>query len=507
MNAELYDDPSPARRLVRRLVGELGYDAAHIAIETLLSRLTLDERIALAHYWPFWARSKQLPPAIVNWRSWGFLTSRRWGKTYGIAQWFNGEVEAGNIRQIGLSAQDEENSILLQVQGTAGLIETAPPWCKPEWEAGAKILHWPNGARAVVRTPERPGKIRGFEYDACWLSELQSWPTKTRAEAMSNFRLATSKQPARIVWDATPKRGNPLLKELIAESESNPERFVIVRGSIYENRDELGAQFIADEEARIGGTRTGREELYGHMLDDDEGVLVQQDWIDRNRKSMPGRILRRVIAIDSAVTKRAGNDLTGIIDAARGTDGLVYILGDYTKQYSPEEWPDVVIDNYFVGRCDCVVVETNKAGDYVTSSLRFAAKAREMTVHVLGKNEIPRHVPGVVNVREVFARGPKAERAKPLSTAYEKRLIAHVFGVDLAELEELLTTWVPEEGMRSPDRIDAEVHAVGELRPEDRNARQGYVGLTAANHALDDASRRPRSPFRFSFGDGGGDAV
>ena len=76
-------------------------------------------------------------------------------------------------------------------QGPSGLLATAPPWSKPVWEATAKQLVWPSGARAYVLTPEAPGNIRGVDYHLSWLSEIQSWPAATREEAFSNFMLTT----------------------------------------------------------------------------------------------------------------------------------------------------------------------------------------------------------------------------------------------------------------------------------------------------------------------------
>lgn len=500
---EIVDDPSPARLLVRRLVADVGREAAHIAIETLLARLPLQKRIALAYHWPFWARPKQLAPPMP-WRSWGFYTARGFGKTRALSQFANDEIEEGRITCLGVAAQDEENTILVNINGPYGLKATAPPWNAPEWIAGEKILKYPNGARAIVRTPEVPGKIRAFEFDATWLSEIQSWPVSKREEAWSNFRIATRIGLARTIWDATPKRGHPILKALLAQNAQDPKRFVIVRGTTYENREALGAGYLEDIEREIGGTRRGREEILGEHLDDSERLLVDLEWIVR--KSMPARLVRRCLAIDPSVTTRAGNDLTGIIDAGLGIDGLAYILGDYSGHHTPAEWAEIVIDKYFAGRCDCVVVERNKAGDLVTQNLRAAAKSHGLAVHVLEKDEVPHHASKVINVREVYARGPKEDRAQPLSTAYEKRRVVHVLGVDLEDLEETITTWEPTAGHRSPDRLDAEVHAVGELlgfRVDVPDLSVGFPGIGAANRALY-APRRARAVARRPFGDGGG---
>lgn len=480
------DDPSPARILVRRLVADLGRAGAHQVLDVMLGKLSAQERAALAVNWTFWARPKQIIPADA-WRNFGFWTGRGFGKTVAISHWVNEEVEAGRITSLGVAAQDEENTILVNIKGPSGLIATAPPWFRPEWESGEKILHWPNGARAIVRTPEVPGKIRGFDYDASWLSELQSWPKAKADEALSNFRLATRLGLCRIIWDTTSKRGNPLLRQLRAENERDPVSYRIVKGTTYENAEALGAGYIEDMENRIGGTRRGREELLGEDLDGDgEDALVLQEWINDHRAPMPERLMRRVLGIDPAVTTRAGNDSTGIIDAGLGLDARAYILGDYTGRHSPAKWAEILIEKYIAGRCDCIVLERNKAGDLVVQNLRAAAKARGLSIVVLEPGKIGRHQAGVINVREVYARGPKEDRAQPLSTAYQKGRVCHVFGIDLADLEETITTWEPTVGHRSPDRLDAEVHAVGELlgfsidRPDPKGSIRSALKITQA---------------------------
>ncbi len=234
-----------AQALVRDLIARVGIQNANASVESLRLQFANCELAAVAASWRFWAREKQLPPA-TSWRTWGFLTGRGFGKTKAISEYINGEVYAGRAMLILLMAQDEASAIAIQVQGPSGLIATAPPWFKPQWEATAQQLVWPNGARAYVRTPEVPGKIRGLEYHLAWLSEIQSWPAATRDEAFSNALLSTRLGYARIVWDATPKRRHPILRELVSTAEKNPKAHVIVRGTTHENASNLGEGYVEE---------------------------------------------------------------------------------------------------------------------------------------------------------------------------------------------------------------------------------------------------------------------
>ncbi len=345
---------------------------------------------------------------------------------------------------------------------------------------------WPNGARAYVRTPEVPGKIRGLEYQLSWIAELQSWPQSTRQEAFDNVFLSTRLGYARIVWDATSKRRHPLLKELLARAAADPAAHVIVRGATYENAANLGPGYVAELEKKFGGTQRGREELLGEMLDDSEFALVKQDWIDDTRREAPSKLVRRVISIDPAVSDRKGSDETGLVEVGLGPDDRAYVLWDKSGKYAPGAWADLVLDRYLEG-ADLVLAETNKGGQLVTQNLRAAAHARGLEVIVVGKEEKPHRVAGKVWVKEVYARGAKEDRAEPVATAYERKRVSHVRGVDLAGLEATLTTWEPKPGAESPGDLDALVHACVELLGLSNNTpdpKQDFVGINAAAKRL-----------------------
>lgn len=472
-------DDSKAGQFVEQL-HSLGPEVAPRVARAMWLKLSVVERAAIAADWSFWGRLKQIAPAH-DWRTWGFLTARGFGKTIGISNHINAEVESGRARLIGLAAQDEQSSIDIQVLGPSGLIATAPPWFKPRWEASALQVVWPNDVRAYVRTPEVPGKIRGLEYHISWLSELQSWPQSTRLEAFANFFLSTRLGYGRIVWDATPKKRHPLLKELLAAGEADPTSHVVVRGTTYENAANLGRGYVGEMERKFGGTQRGEEELLGRMLDDSENATAKQAWIDGRRRQVPTVLARRVVSIDPAVTARKGSDTTGLVEAGLGTDGQGYVLADASGKLQPGEWAGKALDWYVEHRCDLILAETNKGGQLVTQTLRAIAKERGLEVIVIGKDERPARVAGKVFVKEVYARGSKEERAEPVGTAYERGRISHVIGADLSSLEDTLTTWEATPNGDSPGDLDALVHAMVEILDLSRNItdpKEDFRGIT-----------------------------
>lgn len=449
--------------MVASLVSRLGRDGAKRYLKVARMQFDSVAAAAMAYHWPAWGRPKQVAP-LGKWRSWGFLCGRGYGKTRSLAEFITREVYDGHAPRVALCAQNEDKTIEIQIEGNSGLIKVAPPWFRPKYEPSKRLLRWPNGATAHIFTPEVPGAIRGPEFHLSWLSELQSWPASTMMESHDNFMLSTRLGYSRIVWDATPKRRHKILKERLAMAEAEPGKHRVTRGSIYENATNLGEGVVEDLERKMGGTQRGKEELLGEMLDDDENAIVKQAWIDAVRRPKPEKFARKVIAIDPAITERAGSDESGIILAGLGLDEQAYVLANRTGKYGPAEWAKVVLDLYSNEGASLVLVETNKGGDLVTRNLRAAAHDRGLQVITIGKDErAPMRRDAVVFVREIHTRGTKEDRAQPVAIAYERGRVSHVRGVDLATLEDTLTTWVPEPGARSPDDLDALVLAVSEL--------------------------------------------
>jgi phage terminase large subunit-like protein len=472
---------SPLEAHLRGLVAALGPRAARLALRAALDSRSNLQLAAFRYDWRgVWARPTQIPPE-TPWRSFGFLAARGLGKTRALAEYVNSEVAAGRARLVGLAAQDERKAIDIQVTGPSGLIATSPPWLRPRFEASALQVVWPNGARAYVRTPESPGNIRGVDYQLSWLSELQSWPQSTREEAFSNFAITTRLGYGRTVWDATPKRRHPILKSLLARAEAEPDRHVVARGRTRENALNLGAGVIEDLEKQLGGTQRGREELLGEWLEESELALVKQEWIDSARRNAPDSYVRKVLGVDPAVSHRSSSDRTGIVLAGSGVDGQLYVIADLTGRYGPEQWGATVVDAYVRAGLDYVICETNKGGDLVPAILRSVAPSRGLSVVMSGPDERPQRRAGTLFIKTVFARGPKEDRAQPVATAYERGRISHVLGADLVELEDILTTWEPKPGSRSPDALDALTHAAVELLDLAGNAAPdpsaGFAGI------------------------------
>jgi phage terminase large subunit-like protein len=209
--------------------------------------------------------------------------------------------------------------------------------------------------------------------------------------------------------------------------------------------------------ARYEGTRLGRQEIHGELLEDVEGALWNYDMIEPYRVQLMaptledliipaahirlGELKRIVVGVDPAGGAKKANDETGIVVVGVDHRGHLYVLADYSGRYSPLGWAQRVDAAYDDFQCDAVVAETNYGGEMVSSNLRSAGVTkRVVTVH---------------------SRRGKAIRAEPIVGIYEQEK-AHHAGV-FTELEEEMTSWLPYEDRDSPNRLDALVHGATNL--------------------------------------------
>jgi len=244
----------------------------------------------------------------------------------------------------------------------------------------------------------------------------------------------------RVVVTTTP-RLVPLIRDLVGRDDGSVH---ITRGSTWENADNLSAAALAELRHRYGGTRLGRQELEGELLEDVDGALWARDDIDAARVKLGEvpQLHRVVVAIDPATTSGEDSDQTGIVVVGEGPGGHGYVLADLTFRGTPDATMRKAVGAYHQYQADSVVAEVNNGGDYIRSLLRTVDP------------QIP--------YRSVRATRGKRTRAEPVSALYEQRRMHHV-GV-FPELEDEMCSWTPDSLLGSPDRMDALVWGCTELR-------------------------------------------
>ncbi len=227
----------------------------------------------------------------------------------------------------------------------------------------------------------------------------------------------------RVLISTTP-RPVALLKEIIADPAT-----VVTRGRTYDNAANLSPIFLASIRRRYEGTRIGRQELEGEVLEDVQGALWSRANIDKLRVAAAPEFSRVVIAIDPAVSSGEDSDETGIIVAGLGVDGHGYVLEDASDRYTPTEWASKAVVLFHKYKADRVIAETNQGGAMVESTLR-----------VIDPN---------MPYKGVHASRGKIVRAEPVSALYEQGRAHHVGA--FPELEDQLCSFTPGS-TKSPDR-------------------------------------------------------
>ena len=427
---------------------------------------------ALADEWSLHAHDGQEPDDRCEsgkpWRVWAIVAGRGFGKTRAGAEWVWAQARKHPRARIALVAASMDEVERVMVRGESGLLACARCDERPRWIASRGVLRFPSGAEAHAFSAQSPDKLRGPQHHFAWCDELAKWPNAddTWHNLMLGMRVGT--RPRTIVT-TTPKP-LPLLRSILAL-----ERCLVTGGRTLDNAH-LPADFIDAVHGLYAGTRLGRQELEGVLLEDFEGALWSRALIEASRSILPGTgrwqrgaltegaqhlaphplhhaahgppprpgedLQRIVIGLDPPAS--TGGDSCGIVVCGRDAAGVVHVLADLTAAgVSPEAWARRVADAAAQFGASRVVAEKNQGGDMIASVLRA--------------------VDADLPVRLVPATRSKAARAEPIALRFETRR-AKLAGV-FPELEEQMCalTWAGFQGAGSPDRLDAMVWAMTEL--------------------------------------------
>ena len=400
--------------------------------------------------WTFWGRPEQQAPPGDDWNLWLLLAGRGFGKTRTAAEWVREQARYTTTgqRRFALVARTAADVRDVIVEGESGIINVSPPSERPHYEPSKRRLTWPNGNMATLFTADEPDSLRGPQFTHAWGDEVAAWrqtPDAAGMTAFDNLRVGTrlGLKP-KILITTTPKRV-PLLYSLIAESQKKPGEVVVTKGSTMDNRGNLSDAYMTAIMGVYEGTRLAQQELYGEMLSDVEGALWVPELIDRGRESqLPMGTPLRVIGVDPSVAENPRDECGIVVCASTGERDLykrnAWVLEDASIHGSPDVWANKVVQMARKWGAP-VVAEVNQGGALV----RNAINTIDPTVKVL----------------EVHSKYGKALRAEPITLAYEQNRVHHVNY--MAELESQMISWIPGETSKSPDRVDALVHALTAL--------------------------------------------
>lgn len=433
--------------LVQRLVKKYG-------AERLFAMLTPAQQSALRYEWEAMARPEQLPPD-GEWTWLLYLAGRGFGKTRSGAEWSRMMAKRMPGSRGFFLHKTADDARAVMVEGESGLLACCPPAEKPEWKPSLKgggVLLFPNGTEVQIYSAFSFDDLRGPQHHWGWMEELAAWDYPTEAFDMAAMGLRLGEHPQCVI--TTTPRPISVIRRLVKDPAC-----VIRRGSTYDNAANLPQSFLNTILQKYEGTRLGRQELMGELLEDVPGALWSRAMFEWDGFRIPafhvdehGRAVLKVVvdldyvvvAIDPAVTASEDSDETGIVVAARvaSRDEARYmVLEDGSMRGTPDQWARkavALMDKWGANR---IVAEVNNGGDMVEHVLRAV------------RHSVP--------YKAVHASRAKRTRAEPVAALYEQKRVQHVGQMD--NLEDQMCLYVPGEVEKSPDRMDALVWAVTEL--------------------------------------------
>lgn len=430
------------------------------------------------------ARPDQLLPGTpgsfsdrVDWRTWLIMGGRGGGKSRSASEalrellvltdWIEGAPKCALVSTT-LDA--------VRIDMVEGQLEQVLGDDIDRYNRSTVELWLKNGAYLKGYSSERPRRLRGPNFHLAWADEPANWLDAHLAPSedstWSNLEFATrmddgGRWSPRIIATTTPKPVR-LLRIRNTEDDHYPgivddPDTVISNVRTMENIDNLAAIFKKRVIGRYQGTRLGAQELEGRLLDASEHALWHPEQISElriplHRMLLPGARGLTVVGVDPSAGDGSGDEC-GIVVASKllDSDGWstdqAAIVDDRSMRGRPSAWADAVLKAYNDWNADMVVVEINQG-------------------HEMAKETLLRASPNLP-IRGVYAMRGKEVRAEPIALLTDQGRVR--FAGSFLLLEDQLCTWEPDQGMPSPDRLDAFVYAMMYLLP----AREIVTDLVA----------------------------
>jgi len=407
----------------------------------LRAELAPDELERIDKLWRIDAREGDQKPPAGDWLTWMMLGGRGAGKTRAGAEFVRGlamgiepfaSERTGPIALVGETYADVRE---VMIEGASGILTSHERFERPLWIPTRRRLEWRSGVVAQAFSSEDPEALRGPQFAAAWADELGKWRHAEETWDMLQFGLRLGDRPRQMV--TTTPRAIPLLRRLI-----NDPTTVVTHATTAMNAKNLAASFLSRVVARYDGTRLGRQELMGELIEDRADALFRRDEIEAGRAAMPPELRRIVVAVDPPASARSG--ICGIVAAGLAASGVGYVIADRTiAEVRPTAWAAEALGAYRLLGADALVAEVNQGGDMVEAVL----------------HEVDPGVP----VTKVRATRGKWLRAEPVAALYAQGRVRHT-GVFQA-LEDEMCDFGPDglSSGRSPDRLDALVWAIAAL--------------------------------------------
>lgn len=411
--------------------------------------------------WRAQARPEQLPPE-GDWFIWALIGGRGSGKSRSGAEWLAEELRASPLGEWAIIAPTFADARDTCVEGPAGLLSALGGERGPHvklWNRSiGEVILRGGGVVRIAGADDHAVRVQGKNLRGAWCDELGLWRGGgERAWDESLLPAVRIGQP-KIVVTTTPKPTR-LVRRLLADSGVRVSRM-----TTFDNAANLSDQFLDQMRERYSGTRLGRQELQGELLEDVEGALWRREWIDDHRVEEAPECRTLVIGLDPADGIETGDE-QALCLAGVGLDRQLYVFVSEGVRDTPMVWLTRAVQ---LGRdmaVKALIIEKNHGGQFLVGLLEQAMEKTDVRV--------PYQV--------VDARSGKRTRAEPIAALFEQGKV-HMVGHHPL-LEEQLVTWTGESGQASPDRLDSMTWALTDLMGY---ARSGTADMGSAVPYTDD---------------------
>lgn len=442
--------------------------------EEILAQLSPEMIIQMARKeWWFTQRPEQVPPP-GPWTVHLYLAGRGTGKTMSGAEWLVERTldypydASGFPTERLVMAYNLSDTRTTCIEGPSGILRVLE-------RRGLKLdqdyeyVRSPK-PRIVILATEAKIHFTGASVDAprglnladAWLDEPVKWDNPAQVWKEGVYPALRADVPGdkpRVFVTTTPK---PI--DILKTWSKRTDGFVsMARGSTYDNAANLSADFVAEIRREYEGTSIGRQEIDGELLDDMDGPLFSQVWINEQRlDSAPETVSHTVVGVDPCLTGAEDGDLMGVVAISRGTDDHMYVLEDASVKLTGGEAARHAWITFARHKADTLVVEDNLGKQWLVKVLTDTYK------EMVEEGFFPKHTSPPI--KTVHSNHGKKLRAEPVALRYEQKRVHHIGKFE--KLEDEMVGWDPTSSKESPDRLDALVHGCRHLMAgEKKNVR------------------------------------
>lgn len=280
-------------------------EATRIVKEQMASLDEYGQEALLARFkWLKKGRPNQIIPENYDWTSCGAMAGRGFGKTKMGAEWAWWQAWRHPESYGAIVAPTRYDAQSVCIEGPAGILNCMPRKLVRAFNKSDLKITLVNGSTIQAFSASEPDRLRGPQHHWAWCDELAAWEDAQEVWDMLQFGMRLGDHP-QAIWTTTP-RPIPIVRKLITLPDS-----ILIRGSTYDNADNLPESFFKSVD-QYSGTKIGRQELLGELLDAEEGGVIQRGWISlwpRDRVLPPFQMI--VSSFDTAFTEETRNKKSG----------------------------------------------------------------------------------------------------------------------------------------------------------------------------------------------------